>query len=84
MTEGCEECPFREGSATFKYRDDWLRELDSRKEKQQIETSMPQGCHMLENGQTGKEHSPFQEDPNLQCKGHIHYMNRDKHEVAAT
>jgi hypothetical protein len=75
MSEGCKSCPFREGSDTFRHRDDWLKQLELHREKHQIEPSMPQGCHMLENGQKGKD-SPFQEDTNLQCKGHLLYMKQ--------
>lgn len=70
----CVDCPFNPSSRTFKYRDDWIKELELAQFEQQIET--PQGCHTLADGQV--DSTPFQEDENLQCVGHVQYMKNKR------
>lgn len=66
----CKDCPFNPQSVTFSYRDDWVKELENVQFEKQ--TDMPQGCHMLPQGQV--KGNPLQADQNFQCVGHIEYM----------
>lgn len=70
----CVDCPFNPLSRTFKYRDDWVAELESMQFERQME--LPQGCHTLPDGQV--DGIPFQENESLQCIGHIQYMKDKK------
>ena len=70
MKAMCIDCPFSPTSRLFRFRDDWVKELELAQFEQQIE--LPQGCHTLVNGQVNG--IPFQADRNLQCVGHIQYM----------
>lgn len=70
----CVDCPFNPTSRTFKYRDDWLKKLEAEQFNQQME--LPQGCHTLAGGQV--DGTPFQEDENLQCVGHVQYMKNKR------
>lgn len=66
----CRDCPFNPESPTFHHRDAWAKELAN--EQFEKQTDLPQGCHMLPDGQI--KDNPLQADPNLQCVGHISYM----------
>ena len=66
----CTDCPFRAGSSTFHLRESWLKELAESRILLK-EPDLPQGCHMLPDGQ---DDNAFQADPELQCAGHIRHM----------
>lgn len=68
----CVECPFREGSKYFRWRDEWAGELEKMREDANYQPDLPQGCHMIPGAQEGN--NPFSLDPEKQCAGHIQYL----------